>query len=253
RTRPVMSTKIMTNTTPNTKGRSEVMSRKRKKLGEKNMNEIKMGRPVLALSLAVVPAFLGCAAETVDGVEAVETKNQALLPAECEELGETINSHTCQHGDMGPFASVSASSDPAFSGSTPSFSGIHTYFTVTLPGSGSPRQGTVKFTPAKDDSHVVYFHPSVTVTVKDKDGNPLAPELTGTVNGCEYLTGYSIFDLKKSTSTHAPYWISFTASTSPINVALEEVSPMAEWWWYDGDGDGYGPSFANRLKTACVP
>src|SRR5690606_23281188 len=121
------------------------------------------------------------------------------------------------------------------------------YFTVSLPGSGSTRQGTVKFTPANDDSYAIYSHPGTTVTIKDKNGNTVAPELAGTVAGCAYLTGYSVFDLKNSTSTHAPYWITFTASTSPIKVALEEVSPMAEWWWYDGDGDDYGASPANRM------
>lgn len=219
----------------------------------KNMNEIKLSKWALALIFAAVPAFFGCSAEMVDADGEVETKDQELLPVECEELGETINDHTCQHGDMGPFGSVSASSNPTFSGSTPKFSGIHTYFTVSLPGSGSPYQGTVKYTPLNNDSHAIYFHPSVAVTVKDKNGNTVAPELTGTVSGCAYLTGYSVFDLKKSTSTHAPYWISFTASTSSIKVSLEEVSPMAEWWWYDGDGDGYGPSSTNRKKTACVP
>lgn len=202
-------------------------------------------------------ALFGCSVETLETGNAPQTKLQPVLAEECEELGATINGHTCQHGQYGPFGSVTASSNPTFSGSTPKFSGIHRYFTVDLPGSGGSYQGTVKYTPSANDSHVVYFDPSVTVTVKDRNQNPVSPELVGTTTGCAYLTGYAVFDLKKSTSTHAPYWITFSASTSEINAALEEVSPMAETWYVDQDGDGFGrwpyagPS--EYLTTACVP
>jgi hypothetical protein len=156
------------------------------------------------------------------------------------------------HGQYGPFASVTASSNASFSGSTPNFSGIHTYFTVTLPGSTSPYTGTVKFTPANDDDHAIYFHPSVTVTVRDKYNQTVQSQLTGTVSGCSYLTGYRVFDLKKSTATHAPYWITLQSSVKTVQIALEEIKPMRVRWYPDNDGDGWGPLSPSRL-TACVP
>jgi hypothetical protein len=183
----------------------------------------------------------------------IETHDAALLPASCTALGNTINAHTCTHGPSGPYGSVTASSNPSFAGATPKFSGIHRYFTVTLPSvGGGLYRGTVKFTPANDDDHVVYVKPSVTVTVKDKSGTLVSSQLSSVFATCPaYLTNYAVYELKKS-SSFAPYKLTFEATTSAIQVALEEVKPMREHWYPDADLDGYGPASPSEF-TACVP
>lgn len=198
----------------------------------------------------------GCSAETgttVTDAEGVESLEFALLPAGCTALGATINSHTCSHGQYGPYGSVTASSNPNFSGSSPNFSGIHRYFTVTLPyNSGLGKYvGTVKFTPANDDDHAIYVHPSVTVSVKNKSGTVVSSQLTSTFSGCSYLSGYAVHELKKSTS-FAPYRITLEATTATVYVALEEIKPMRERWYPDVDGDTWGPLSPSEL-TACTP
>lgn len=225
------------------------------------MNKHKIGFTWALLAGAVAAlASVGCASSADfdeippnDSDESVRTEEEALLPAGCTAMGSTINGHTCAHGSLGPFAAVTASSNPNFAGSTPKFNAIHTYYTVTLPSAGGGiYRGTVKFTPANDDDHVLYVKPAVTVTVKDKSGASVASQLSSTFPTCpSYLTNYSVHELKKA-STFAPYKITFEASVSTIQVALEEVKPMRERWYPDADLDGFGPASPSQL-TACVP
>lgn len=221
----------------------------------KNMNGIKLSKWALTIPLAAASAFFGCSAEMVDTDEEVETRDQALLPVECEELGETINTHSCLHGFDGPFKNIDAS-DPDV------LYGIHNYQQIELDGSG-PYSRTLTFTPRSNlplgvDDFAIYFDPGVTVTVLDDNDDPVDSQLSGSIASCDALTGqtgldltgYEVFELSLA---DAPYEITFTASVQDIGAAIEELKENAEWWWYDNDGDGYGPSVTNRMKTACVP
>jgi len=219
----------------------------------KTMNGIKLKKWAFTIPLAASGVF-GCSGEPLATDEA-ETKNQALLPAACEELGDTINTHSCLHGVSGPFVNVD-SSDPD------ELQAIHYFQHIELDGSG-PYSRTLTFTPRSNlsggvDDFSIYFDPSVTVTVRDDAHQLVASQLSGTIASCDALTGdtgdnltgYEVFELSLA---DAPYEITFTASVPTISVIIEELKPLAEWWWYDGDGDGYGASPTNRTKTACVP
>lgn len=218
----------------------------------------KSRRRAAALAAIVGLAAPGCGAAdegaaegAVDDEGAVESIEQAL-PSGCTALGDTINTHACQHGALGPYASVTADDNASFAGDTPKLDGIHTYYTVSFEDATAPHVGTVKFTPANTDDHVIYVKPGVTVTVKNKSGAAVSSVLSGTVSGCSYLTDYHVFPLSTST-TLAPYRITFqSASAAPIYTALEEVLPMRERWYQDGDGDTWGAPSPSVL-TACVP
>jgi Putative metal-binding motif len=205
---------------------------------------------VQKLSLAALVAMASACAEEEHAAddEPVATET-AALSAGCTALGQTITNHSCQHGQLGPFGSVTASSNPNFTTTTPRFDVIHKYFSVTLPGSSGSYAGTVKFTPATSDDHAIYVHPSVTLSVRNKNGVAVSPLITGNVSGCAYLTSYKVYFLSTAL---APYKIDLAATTNAVKMLLESVTPQAERWYQDNDGDTFGatsPSFV----TACVP
>jgi hypothetical protein len=204
-------------------------------------------------SIALLGALLGaCGEEPETGAddEAPEISEQSsALSAGCTALGTTINAHTCQHGALGPFGSVSASSNPNFTGANPKLDGIHKYVTVTLPGSGGSYAGTLKFTPATSDDHALYVHPTVTLSVRDKNGSAVSALVSGAVSGCSYLTSYEVYYLPTSL---APFKVDLSASTATAYITLEQVSAMAERWYQDTDLDTYGAPSPSFL-TACVP
>lgn len=208
---------------------------------------------VAVLLLAAFTALPACTVP--EGISPGETEpeiEEQALPAECTELGATINGHACQHGSSGPFASVTADDNASFAGATPKLDAIHTYYTVDFEDTTAPYVGTVKFTPDNTDDHAIYVKPNVTIVVKDKNGTTLTAALSGTVSGCSYLSSYKVYALSTSTSV-APYRITFTsASSASINALLEEISPMRERWYKDQDGDTWGLPSPNKL-TACTP
>jgi hypothetical protein len=174
---------------------------------------------------------------------------EAPLVSNCAsgKLGAAINAHTCQHGSLGPFGNVTATVSP---GSAPAFDGIHKYFTVDFEDATSTYVGYVNYTPANNDDHAVYFHPSATVTVKDSGGTTVSPQLSQTVSTCGgYLTGYRVFSLS---SSGAPYSIKFESNSATIYAALEEVTPYRERWYQDADSDTWGKPSPSIL-TACEP
>jgi hypothetical protein len=200
--------------------------------------------------------FGGCAEQSAsDEHEPFSEEEQVQggesgLVAGCTALGTTMNSHTCQHGLLGPFKNETASSNPNFAAADPKIEAIHEYTTVTLPSVGGGNYaGTVKFTPVSSDDHAIYVKPSLTISVRDKNGAAVSSLLTNTIAGCSYLTSYKVFYLSASL---APFKIDLAATTSSIKLLLEEVSPFAEYWYKDVDLDTWGnPS--TQFQTPCVP
>jgi hypothetical protein len=214
---------------------------------------------LVALALLSGMSLVGCAfgssaeGEIDQDAEFLDSSESALLPAGCTALGPTVNAHSCTHGPAGPFASKTGSSNANFAGGTPKFDAIHTFYTVTLPSAGGGiYRGTLKYTPANNDDHIVYVNPAVAVTVKDKSGAVVNSQLSSSFADCPtYLTNYSVHELKTS-ATFAPYKLTFEATTSTIKVLLEEVTPLRARWYQDADADGYGPLTPSQL-TACLP
>lgn len=176
-----------------------------------------------------------------------ETVSQDLI-AGCTALGVEVNAHACQHGSLGPFASVTAKSAATYD----TFSSTHTYYTVNFTDVTAPYVGRVDYSPSVTGDYAIYYNPSVTVTVKDKNGTTVGPLLTQSMSSCSYLAGYRIFNLSNSAAL-APYQVTFTSSTTvPIKVLLEELSAVSIWWYKDMDGDAWGNS-AQKQLTPCVP
>lgn len=208
---------------------------------------------VLGVCVLTGVSLIGCAAETASENELAEfiEHEAALLPAGCTELNGPVNAHACSHGPAGPYDSKVADSNANFTGATPKFDAIHTYYTVTLPSvGGGVYRGTVKFTPATNDDHIVYVDPVVTVTVKDASNSVVSSQLTKPFSDCAtYLDQYSVHELN---TTSGPYKLTFEANTSTIKVLLEEVKPLRPTYYKDVDGDTYGPLLPSQ-RTACLP
>jgi hypothetical protein len=206
-----------------------------------------------ALSLVGCAVGTSPSGEFEQDAEILDSAESALLPTGCAALGPTVNAHACSHGPLGPFAAKTGSSNANFAGSTPKFDAIHTFYTVTLPSAGGGvYRGTLKYTPASNDDHIIYVNPAVAVTVKDKSGAVVSSQLSSAFADCStYLTNYSVHELKTS-STFAPYKLTFESTTNTIQVLLEEVRPVRARWYQDADADGYGPPTPSQL-TACLP
>jgi hypothetical protein len=197
----------------------------------------------------LLAAACACSAAGEGGLDEGIAELEEPLVTNCAsgKLGPAVNAHTCQHGSLGPFVNVTATISP---GSAPAFDGIHKYFTVDFEDTTSTYVGYVNFTPDNDDDHAVYFHPSVTVTVKDAGGTTVSHQLSQTVSTCStYLTGYRVFNL---TASGAPYSIKFESTSSTIYAALEEITPYRERWYQDADSDTWGKPSPSTL-TACEP
>lgn len=178
---------------------------------------------------------------------AFETVDEDLI-AGCTALGVDTTAHACTHGTLGPFASRVARTAATYD----TFAATHTYYDVTFTDGTAPYTGRVDYNPPATSDYAIYYNPSLTVTVKDKNGTTVAPLLTKSMGGCSYLAGYRIFPLSSS-STFKPYQITITsATTTPAKVLLEDLTDASIWWYKDMDGDAWGNSTQKQL-TPCVP
>lgn len=184
---------------------------------------------------------------SLEGAADFDTVGQDLV-AGCTELGVEVSAHACQHGTLGPFANRTAKTAATYD----TFAATHTYYTVTFTDTTAPYVGRIDYSPSVTGDYAIFYNPGLTVTVKDKNGNTVAPLLTKSMSGCSYLSGYRIFPLSNS-STYKPYQVSITsASTTPVKVLLEELNAVSLWWYKDIDGDTWGNS-AQKQLTPCVP
>ncbi|WP_437934467.1 hypothetical protein [Sorangium sp. So ce341] len=124
--------------------------------------------------------------EPIDEVEEIEEAGEALV---CSSIGSSVVTHSCNHTTAGPFGSVTASASQSFSTVDPNVSETHKWWTVTLPGSGSSFQGTVKFRYGFTDDYVIFLKdPNVSVTVLDSVGNTVTKTYDIAVSGCANIT-----------------------------------------------------------------
>lgn len=214
------------------------------------MNDYQNRLKLRVLALATLPLLGACGAVDQDheSSDIVGTVTDAVVTnCASNTLGPAINDHTCWHGPNGPFGDVTASTAAP---GTESFSGIHKYFTVDFQDTTPSYVGYVKFTPANDDDHAIYYDPSVTVTVKNSSGTTVSPQFSKTFTTCDdYLVGYRVFPM---TASGAPYSVKLQSASDTIHIALEEVSPYKVRWYQDGDSDTWGKPTPSTL-TACVP
>jgi hypothetical protein len=183
--------------------------------------------------------------------EEAENERQAQgLEAGCTALGPSILEHSCEHATLGPFGSVTASATDSFTSTSPNINSTHTYYTVTLPASGSSYTGTVKFVPGRAGSWAFFLSEDISITVKDSSGNTLTAALTDGLSGSTCaLTKAVVYNLSKN----ATYRVTFgPASTSTVGVSVERVEDYRVYYFQDADSDSYGNTNAFTL-TACTP
>ncbi|KYF61865.1 hypothetical protein BE04_32765 [Sorangium cellulosum] len=124
--------------------------------------------------------------EPIDEVEEIEEAGEALV---CSSIGSTVVTHSCNHTTAGPFGAVTASASQSFTNASPNVNETHKWWTVTLPGSGSSFQGTVKFRYGFTDDYVIFLKdPDVSVTVLDSVGDAVTKTYDIAVSGCSNIT-----------------------------------------------------------------
>ncbi|WP_433927201.1 hypothetical protein AB3662_29410 [Sorangium cellulosum] len=150
--------------------------------------------------------------EIIDEDEQIEEAEEALS---CSSIGSTVVDHACWHATNGLTSddgSVTANANAAFTTANPNVNTAHTWWTVTLPGSGSSYAGTVKFRPTVSGDYVFFVKDSnATVTLMTDGGSTITPDFAVSVAGCteisraigEYLTAYTTYRITLSDTTAA--------------------------------------------------
>lgn len=198
---------------------------------------------VLGMTLAA------CGPVSTSEEESFEQQEQTL-EAGCTALGPQINSHSCQHVSSGPYAALTASATETFSGTSPNINTTHTYYTVTLPASGSSYKGTVKFVPGTSGSWAFQLSQDIPVALKDSAGNTLTAALSDPLNSSTCaLTRAVVYNLTGGSTYRL---VIGTASVSSVGVAAERVEDYRVYYFKDQDADTYGNPNDFKL-TACTP
>lgn len=196
---------------------------------------------------------LGVAACGPVGSEEQELAEQReALEAGCTQLGTWVTEHACEHVTGGPYASVTAKSAELFSTTTPNINTSHTYYTVTLPGSGGSYKGTVRFVPSRTNSWAFFTNPDVPVKLTNSSGTVFTPALSHTVSGCG-LQRVTVYNLTQNGSRSLYYLLTLgTTSSSSVGVSVERVEEHNRYYFQDADADSYGNTNVFKL-TACTP
>ncbi len=177
-------------------------------------------------------------------------QQEQTLEAGCTALGPSILEHSCEHVASGPYAAVTASATDSFSGTSPNINTTHTYYTVTLPGSGGSYTGTVKFVPGRTGSWAFLVSEDLSLTVKNSSGTTLTAALTDGVSGSTCaLTKAVVYNF----TSGATYRVTFGPTTvSSVGVQAERVEDYRVWYFEDADSDTFGNTNEFKL-TACTP
>lgn len=175
-----------------------------------------------------------------------DVRLEQSLAGDCSELGAPLIAHACFHAELGPFVSVTASTDPDFAGATPNANAVHTHYTVTLGASG----GTVKYRPTRSGDWAVFSDPPGAVAVVDAAGTALVSQLTHSIVGCSGLPEVRVYALAADTT----YRLRFPPQPNQrAAVVLEHVPDFVTLYYPDVDGDGAIAGESSSLVTACAP
>lgn len=188
----------------------------------------------------------------VSSEEQEPAEQRGPLEAGCTQLGSWVVDHACEHVINGPYASVTASNLELFTTANPNINAAHTYYTVSLPGSGTSYKGTVRFVPGRTNSWAFFTNPDVPVKLTNSSGTVLPPALSHTVSGCG-LQRVTVYNLTQNGSRSLYYLLTLgTTSSSTVGVSVERVEEHNRFYFQDADSDSYGNTNVFKL-TACTP
>jgi len=169
----------------------------------------------------------------------------------CSEVGAAATDHTCQHGQFGPFAAVTAQAYPG--AVITNVNTVHTYFTVELPGAPGANRSAVRYRPNATGPYAFYLRENYPIVVRDSDGEAV-PVLFGhavtTCNVAESLTWVVVVESLEAAGT---YYIDIgPIASSSVSFAIEFLPEFTNWLFPDGDGDGRGAGSEPSAVTWCA-
>lgn len=201
-----------------------------------------MKRSFLLAALAAA-SLVGCD-------ETAPVSSTLALEPGCTAIGSPLIDHACIHVTDGSAQSVTASSTLSFSGSTPNVNTTHTFWTVSIPGSGSTRAGAVKYTPLSGGDWAILQNGSEPFTVvRHSTGATIAPVLLQSIATCTGITRLQVYPLSAGITYRLVFGPTSTASTQ---LVFERVSDFVGYYYPDLDGDSYG-DVDGEVGTACLP
>jgi hypothetical protein len=159
-------------------------------------------------------------------------------PDTCEYLNDKADNHTCQHGYLGPFASVGSASYPDGTLTT-NVSTTHILYTVALSGDAGDNRSAVAFEPPTSGTYSFYMNEAYPLELLDSKGQAVAVRLENDVPACpQYLGWFQVYENLESGE-------SYTLVLGPteeafVQVVSEALGAFPDTLYVDADGDGFG-------------
>ncbi len=166
----------------------------------------------------------------------------------CERLAAPITDHTCFHTRFGPFKEVRAAEQgSAPVGAEEHLNEVHTYYTVSLPGSS--RAGVVPYTPARSGLWAFYVQHEIAFEIRDGAGRALPVLHADSVPGCPHLSNVEVVELVAGVKVEVALG---PTTASQVGVVIEKLDDFVVVHGRDRDGDGFGDA-ADVTTSPCLP
>ncbi len=174
---------------------------------------------------------------------------------ECVAVVPAATDHTCLHGALGPFQTVSAQPYPGFVYTDVSQS--HTYYTVTLAGEAGVDHSAVLYFPVASGAFAIYSKTRFSLTLRDAAGEPVPVFFEHAVTTCSAADSLTWVTVYESLSDQEEYTLDIgPVAASTVSLAVEYLPSFSEAWYRDGDRDGWGSELVGRswcTSTAKYP
>jgi hypothetical protein len=137
-------------------------------------------------------------------------------------VGAAIIEHACLHVAHGPYAMVTAGSDPATV--TANINAAHTHFTVTLVGATAPYHGAVVYRPTQSGELAIFYDPGLELRVTTASGEALPTVVRHDVTTCAGLSRAMVVELERTVSYRV---VVSGASAATMGIIIENLGSFA--------------------------
>jgi hypothetical protein len=137
-------------------------------------------------------------------------------------VGDAIVEHACLHVMHGPYAAITAGTDPATV--TANINMAHTHYTVELARDDDRHGGVFLYRPIQDGAHAFFVDPAANLQLSDPDGVALPVLARHEVATCAGVASVVVAQLERQVR----YRVSTAAVTAPaIRVLVENLDSFA--------------------------
>jgi cysteine-rich repeat protein len=169
----------------------------------------------------------------------------------CTEVGAAATDHTCQHGEFGPFAAVTAQAYPGTV--LANVNPVHTYFTVELPGTPGANRAAVRYRPNATGPYAFYLKENYPIVVRSSDGEAVPVLFEHPVTTCNAADSLTWVVVVESLDVAGTYYVDIgPLASSSVSFAIEFLPEFTSWLFPDGDGDGLGAGSDPTALTWCA-